>query len=258
MPNQFDTRIIFQSLSRLSLSSESEYRAGGCMSNQSGAGLLRAIVLAASLSTLSLCSPAQESGSPVASADGDHSVQQLESQVRELRAVLDEIRAESAQSRAEMRELRQELESTRKLLVPLIASTNPSALNPQEAAPHSENSAGAISGSQSTVSGATDADLGNRVQKLEESTQLLGSKVNEQYQTKVETAGKYRARLSGIVLMNAFRNVGGSDNLDLPDYAQPVPWGSSQSSFGATLRQTEIGLEIFGPNLAGAKTTGNV
>jgi hypothetical protein len=105
----------------------------------------------------------------------------------------------------------------------------------------------------------TGADLGSRVQKLEESTQLLGSKINEQYQTKVETAAKYRARLSGIVLMNAFRNVGTSDNLDLPDYAQPPALGTtSQASFGATLRQTEIGLEIFGPTLAGAKSSANV
>ena len=74
--------------------------------------------------------------------------------------------------------------------------------------------------------------LADRVQKLEESTALLGEKVDEQYQTKVETASKYRARLSGIVLMNAFRNVGASDNLDFPDYAQPTPPGTSQATFG--------------------------
>jgi len=229
------------------------------MSNQRTLALRGSfIAVAAILSVLSLCSLAQVSGGPAVSADGDRSLQQLESQVRELRTVLDEMRAENAQSRAEMRELRQELESTRKLLVPLIASTNPSELNPQAATANSEHAASVVSGSQSVVSGTTDTDLGSRVQKLEESTQLLGSKVNEQYQTKVETAGKYRARLSGIVLMNAFRNSGRSDNLDFPDYAQPVPLGSSQFSVGATLRQTEIGLEIFGPNVAGAKTTGNV
>jgi hypothetical protein len=88
---------------------------------------------------------------------------------------------------------------------------------------------------------------------------LLGSKIDEQYQTKVESAAKYRVRLSGIVLMNAFRNVGASDNLDLPDYAQPPATpGAAQTSFGATLRQSEIGLEIFGPTLAGAKSSANV
>src|SRR6202161_4845149 len=83
--------------------------------------------------------------------------------------------------------------------------------------------------------------------------------MDEQYQTKLKSAAKYRVRLSGIVLMNAFRNVGASDNLDLPDYAQPpVAPGLAQTSFGATLRQSEIGLEIFGPTLAGAKTSANI
>jgi hypothetical protein len=58
--------------------------------------------------------------------------------------------------------------------------------------------------------------------------------------------------------MNAFHNVGASDNLDFPNYAQPTSPGDSAASFGATLRQSEIGLEIFGPTLAGAKTSANV
>jgi len=212
---------------------------------------------AAIFALLSLYSVAQQNESPAAPPD-ERSLQQLDSQVRELRTVLEEMRTENAQSRAEMRQLRQELEEARKLLAPLIASTNPSAVAPADATPNGENKGNVVSGVQSTASSGPDADLGSRVQKLEESTQLQGSKIDEQYQTKVETAGKYRARLSGIVLMNAFRNVGGSDDLDFPDYAQPVPLGASPTSVGATLRQTEIGLEIFGPNLAGAKSTANV
>src|SRR6202042_221530 len=104
----------------------------------------------------------------------------------------------------------------------------------------------------------TGSGLEARVQKLEESASLIGSKIDEQYQTKVETASKYRARLHGIVLMNAFRNVGGSDNLDFPSYSEPVAPGASSTTLGATLRQSEIGLEIFGPNLAGAKTSADV
>jgi hypothetical protein len=195
---------------------------------------------------------AQEGAPAAASQPADASLRELDSQVRELRAVIEQMRTENAQSRAEMQELRQELQDTRKLLAPLAASANAVAAT----SPPAESAA-------STPGNASDtpatADLGSRVQKLEESAQLLGSKINEQYQTKVETAGKYRARLSGIVLMNAFRNVGASDNLDLPDYAQPpAPGAYSEASFGATLRQTEIGLEIFGPTLAGAKSSANV
>jgi len=220
-------------------------------------GLRKSAVTAAafillSMCSLSMCSLAQESAPAAATQSNDAAVHDLVSQVHELRAAIDQMRTENAQSRAEMLELRQELQETRKLLAPLVASTNssPSSSAATESATDSGNSA--------PVAPPSPADLGNRIQRVEESNQLLASKVNEQYQTKVETAAKYRARLSGIVLMNAFHNVGGSDNLDLPDYAQPVATGSNQGSFGATLRQTEIGLEVFGPTFAGAKTSANV
>lgn len=194
---------------------------------------------------------AQE-GAPAADPHGNALPRELELQVRELRSVIEQMRMENAESRSEMRELRQELQDTRKLLVSLADSAG----GDRSSAPTAGvQSAGVLS---SPAANPQKADLNDRVEKLEESTQLLGSKVNEQYQTKVETAGKYRARLSGIVLMNAFHNVGASDNLDLPNYAQPVAPGDAQSSIGATLRQTEIGLEIFGPGVAGAKSSANV
>jgi hypothetical protein len=220
-----------------------------------------ATVLALSIMLLSISGLAQQT--PPTPQPGEASLRELDSQVRDLRTVIEELRSENAQSRAEMRELRQELQDTRKLLEPLAVPMNkrPAAPSEAESATYAGNSASATTTQESTQSAyesPTAADLGTRVQRLEESTQLLGSKINEQYQTKVETAAKYRARLSGIVLMNAFHNVGASDNLDLPDYAEmPVP-GTSQTSFGATLRQTEIGLEIFGPTLAGAKSSANV
>jgi len=211
-------------------------------------------VTAAAFLLLSTCSWAQENKPASASQAGDAAVSELDSQVRELRAMIEQMRAENAQSRAEMQELRQELQDTRKVLAPLLASMNP---NSSSSAASETTYDGNPAQTVATTSSAP-ADLGSRVQRLEESTQLLGSKINEQYQTKVETASKYRARLSGIVLMNAFHNVGASDNLDLPDYAQPAIPGTSQTSFGATLRQSEIGLEIFGPNVAGAKSSANV
>ena len=58
--------------------------------------------------------------------------------------------------------------------------------------------------------------------------------------------------------MNAFRNVGSSDNFDFPSYSEPVRFGSPTATIGATLRQSEIGLEIFGPDVAGAKTSADL
>ena len=221
------------------------------MKNNGTLGLRTSALTAAAFVLFVTSGLAQEKTATPSSQAGDSSLRELDSQVRELRALIEQMRAENAQSRAEMRELRQQLQDTRKLLGPLAASIN---VAPSAAA---ESTYGANPAVAATASSAP-ADLGTRVQKLEESTQLLGSKIDEQYQTKVETATKYRARLSGIILMNAFHNVGASDNLDLPDYAQqPMP-GISQTSFGATLRQTELGLEIFGPTLAGAKSSANV
>ncbi len=231
------------------------------MKNPVALALRTSAMTAAALILLISSSMAQES-TPTASAQPvDASVRELDSQVRELRAVIEQMRAENAQSRAEMRELRQELQDTRKLLAPLAASTNgnSSLPTPAESTPYGGSATASASAAESqSISGTPTADLGSRVQRLEESTQLLGSKISEQYQTKVETAAKYRARLSGIVLMNAFRNVGASDNLDFPNVAQPVAPGDPSASFGATMRQTEVGLEIFGPTLAGAKSSASV
>jgi len=179
----------------------------------------------------------------------------LQGQVRELRELVEEMRAENAQSRSEMQKLRQDLQTTRALLQPSDAPVNAAQL-----AAHGTSSGtnATTTVAAATTDSALPASIEHRVEKLEESTSLIGSKIDEQYQTKVETASKYRARLHGIVLMNAFRNVGGSDNLDFPNYAQPVAAGSPQATVGATLRQSEIGLELFGPNLAGARTSADV
>jgi hypothetical protein len=206
------------------------------------------------------CCFAQEKASN-APQGTDASIRELGAEVRELRATIEQMRAENAESRAAVQEIRQELQDTRKLLAPLAVAANAGGGPVPAAQPGGENQQPApatLTAAQNTSDTSSQADLASRIQKLEESTQLLGSKVNEQYQTKVETAAKYRARLSGIVLMNAFHNVGASDNLDFPDYSQTVAPGNSAASFGATLRQSEIGLEIFGPTVMAAKSSANV
>ena len=175
----------------------------------------------------------------------------LQEQVRQLRLLVDEMRSENAQSRAEMQQLRHDLEATRALLEHPTGPVTSAAVTQADQASAAVNAA--------PVPGSTDSPaLEQRVQRLEESTSLMGAKIDEQYQTKVESASKYRARLHGIVLMNAFRNVGAADNLDFPDYAVPVALGSPVASAGATLRQSEIGLEMFGPSLFGARTSADV
>jgi hypothetical protein len=170
----------------------------------------------------------------------------LASDVQQLRAMVEELRRENEESRDEMKRLRQQLEKTQAALEKLTSIPSQPSQAASSAAPVSPESDEKNRG-----------DIQARVDKLEETEALLNDKINEQYQTKVEGASKYHVRLSGIVLMNAFRNHGLSDNFDFPDYAVAAP-GAPQSGFGATLRQSEIGLEVFGPNLIGAKTSANI
>ena len=176
---------------------------------------------------------AQDANTNAPTAKLDVSIHELQEQVRELRVAVAEMRVEAAQYRSETAELRQELKATRDQL----AASAPAA-TPPPAAP-----------------GAT---LENRVAALEESSQLLTGKVDDQYQTKVESGSKYRVRLSGIVLLNLFENRGVFDNADFPSYVPQRMPIESGSSLGATFRQSELGLEVFGPRLAGARTSGNL
>src|SRR5713101_933607 len=87
---------------------------------------------------------------------------------------------------------------------------------------------------------------------------LLNARVEEQRQTKVESGSKFRLKLSGLALFNAFDNSGQVDNLDVPDIAVPRLAGYSQGGGGASVRQSIIGLTGFGPSIFGARTSADL
>lgn len=194
----------------------------------------------------SLCGWAQASQTPqdqsVASA-----VRDLQEQVQQLRAAVAEVRTEAAQYRAETDKLRHELEVMREANAAPYNGTTPEV--PAEAA------ASAQPPDESASPAASPETRDQRIASLEDSVRMLDQKVDDQYQTKVESASKYRVRLNGIVLMNLFSNQGSTDNLDVPSFASAS--GTAGNSFGATLRQSEFGVEVFGPSVAGAKTSAN-
>jgi hypothetical protein len=179
-------------------------------------------------------------------------IKELQEQVQELRAAVVEVRSEAAQYRAETAELKRELQATRSQLAASGATQPAGAYVVSPASSANPDSASLAS------KPAPAGSLEDRVASLEESSQLLHGKVDEQYQTKVESASKYRVRLSGIVLLNLFSNRGATDNQDFPTYVTAPNPLNPNGSFGATLRQSEIGLEVFGPRVAGARTSGEV
>ena len=208
--------------------------------------------------------PHSESHSETWTASVDDSVRELREQVRELQTAVAGMRSDWQQARAETAELRRALDEVR-------AGTEPQKPVLRDAVARS------VAGNSSAAADRLQGLLANLLPKdaiqdeqpdvqkedrknyehattLEEDYQLLSGKVDDQYQTKVESASKYRLRVSGIVLMNLFSNLGVVDNIDLPMLAYARPLGVSGGSFGATLRQSEIGFETFGPTIAGAKT----
>jgi hypothetical protein len=98
----------------------------------------------------------------------------------------------------------------------------------------------------------------DRLAQIEENMQLMDAKLDEQAQTKIESGSKYRVRLSGIVLVNLYSDRGTVANQDYPEVALPPATLDSHGTFGGSLRQSQIGLEAFGPNIAGARTSANI
>ncbi len=167
----------------------------------------------------------------------DDSIQELKDQVSELRQSITELRTEAAQYRAEAINLRDELQVAR-------AQLSSAALSRAGTEPAQTLEAG--------------AQLQERLSKLQEDLQLLDAKVDDQSQVKVESGSRYRVRIFGMALFNLFDTRGAVDNIDVPSSATARAAGSSAASVGGTLRQSSLGLEAFGPQLAGARTSGNI
>ncbi len=183
------------------------------------------------------------------------SVRELQGQLRALNSQLSELRAEEERDRAETRELRGELDRTRE--ADSLAGGTKAADPP--APPSISPMVSSVQSTSTAVDGnSQDATLGQRVAKLEEDQQITDARTVEQSQTKVESGSKYRVRLSGIALLTIYENRGTVDNQDVPEYAmQPTPYDSA-GAFGGSLRQSQIGIEAFGPDIAGARTSANV
>jgi hypothetical protein len=163
----------------------------------------------------------------------DH-IRELADQVVQLQTVVFELRAEVAKSREEIRGLRQELQGT--------ASAEPPALT------------------ETTQQSATDEQQPpeQRLLLLEENQRLLAGRLEEQYQTKVESASRYRTKLSGVILLNAFANHGQVENPEVPGLALRRGPTDTAGTLGITALQSQIGFETYGPTLAGARASAGI
>lgn len=185
----------------------------------------------------------------------EESVRELRSQVQTLVAQLSELRAEELRDHAEARELQKELNQTK---AQLLALTNGATDYDSHLTARSKDSAPLFTDPPASSEAPQAESIEERLAKLEENQQLADAKIAEQSQTKVESGSKYRIRLSGIVLLNVYDNQGAVDNQDFPQIAVPQRPFNSEQAFGGSLRQSQVGLQVFGPDIAGARTSADV
>jgi FtsZ-binding cell division protein ZapB len=198
------------------------------------------------------------------------SVNHLQLQVETLNSQMSELRNAQQDTLREAEQLRTELNQTREQLAaktgsapefyaagPAISRASAAVTLPSLSSPSSEASANFPSQVQSAED-TPKGDLQQRISKLEDDQELMNDKIIEQSQTKVESGSKYRVRLSGLVLLNTAVTRGSVDNLDVPQIAVPPEAPGVAGSFSGSLRQSQIGIETFGPDIAGARTNANL
>jgi regulator of replication initiation timing len=236
--------------------------------------VMTTVTLLACLPILARCQNAATAAAPVSTEFASDikalvtSVSRLQSQVETLNSQMSELRSAQQEALREAEQLRTELNKTREQLAAKTGTT-PALYEARPAASQESSTSAQYSSSLSSASASSPGqaqspddsshgDLQQRVSKLEDDQELMNDKIVEQSQTKVESGSKYRVRLSGLVLLNTAVTRGSVDNLDIPQFALPPEAPGVAGSFSGSLRQSQIGVETFGPDIAGARTSANV
>jgi hypothetical protein len=166
---------------------------------------------------------------------------------RELNGKIELLTRSLEETQTELRRSRTEIEQLRAMLGEVLKRMEAgTAVTPQAA---SSSSGATTPGVPSPEQAAPSAQIS------QDDWDLLNARVEEQRQTKVESASKFRLKLSGIALFNAFDTRGTVDSLDIPAIAVPRFTGYPQGGLGASVRQSIIGLTGIGPEILGAHTS---
>ena len=202
--------------------------------------LLTCLILIGAQASLQAQVPGSTSASapPSSSTPDSHSVE-LERKLEAISSALAITHQQLEQSQQEMEQLREELSQIKKLL----AAT-------QSGSVESSSSASAVDTAKATAAAIED---------LQERQQTVESQVKVHDQTKVESSSKYPLHVTGLILFNSFVNRGIVDNIDLPEAALSNQNNTTgNGSAGASFRQTILGLQGYGPKIAGARTSADV
>ncbi|NOT25981.1 MAG: hypothetical protein HOP16_07735 [Acidobacteria bacterium] len=95
-------------------------------------------------------------------------------------------------------------------------------------------------------------------EQLAEERELLAAQMATLEQSKVESGSKYRVRLFGMGLMQLISTRGAVDNIDLPILAVESVPGDSGGNISAAVRQSYLGVAVFGPPLGDFDTSASL
>ncbi len=172
------------------------------------------------------------------SAADAHSLE-LEGKLEAISSALAITHQQFEQSQQEIEQLREELAQIKKQLAAA-----------QSGVAQSPSSTSSVDAAKATAAAIED---------LREQQQTTEAQVKLHDQTKVESSSKYPLHVTGLVLFNSFVNIGIVDNIDLPEAALSNQNNTTgNGSAGATFRQTILGLQGYGPKIAGARSSASV
>ncbi|HTV13075.1 MAG TPA: hypothetical protein VME68_00080 [Acidobacteriaceae bacterium] len=185
---------------------------------------LRIAMLAMGIGVLGLAAGAQQQQEMPAATELERHIDALSNRIDSMRQQLTESQNEMEAMRAEIASLRAQLAA-------------------KNVGDDAEQSASALR-----------AD----VQQLQDNTDVLASEIRTHDQTKVESASKYRVRISGTVLFTSAALSGRTDNADLPIIATALAPGQPSGDLSATARQSILGVDAQGPHMWGASSSAAV
>src|SRR5579885_395652 len=114
-----------------------------------------------------------------------------------------------------------------------------------------------LSGAQDTSRVISPDSLLARVRALEAAVEVLQKQLGEQAASAVQTRSHAQFEVTGRVVMNAFSNERGVNNVDNPQFVKRDSLSAVPAhGFGMAVRQTMLGARLTVPDVAGGTFSG--
>ena len=163
-------------------------------------------------------------------------------QLRRLSVSLERTQQQLSESQAEIRQLRAKIDAMEDRQGVSLAANSATVTPP--ATQENEDAAPQTAPAKANIS--------------QDDWEVVNERVAELQQTKVESASKFRVKLSGLVLATALTSAGRAAQTDVPEIALPQISGFPGGYSTGSLRQSILGVSGYGPDWLGARTSGDL